>query len=106
MKIKRNDIVVATRGRDGQGKGKTGKVLQVDPLAGRVLVEGINLVTKHVKKSQDYPKGGIIHKEAPMAVANLALYCPHCKKGVRVRGVVEAGKRVRHCAKCGHGFDA
>ena len=102
MKIKRNDIVVATRGRDA---GKTGKVLLVDPLAGRVLVEGINLVTKHVKKSQDN-KGGIIHKEAPMAVANLALQCPTCKKAVRVRRVVEADKRVRRCAKCGHGFDA
>ncbi|MEI7436818.1 MAG: 50S ribosomal protein L24 [bacterium] len=103
MKIKRNDIVVATRGRDA---GKTGKVLLVDPVAGRVLVEGINLVTKHVKKSQDDPKGGIIHKEALMAVANLALQCPHCKKGVRVRRVVEADKRIRRCAKCGHGFDA
>ena len=103
MKIKRNDIVVAIRGRDA---GKSGKVLRVLPDAGRVLVEGINLVTKHVRKSQDNPKGGIVRKETPIAVANLALQCPHCKRGVRVRRVTEADKRVRRCAKCGHGFDA
>jgi len=103
--IRKNDVVVAVRGRDA-GTGKTGKVIEVLPAKGRALVEGINLVKKCVRKSQDRPQGGIVDREAPIAVSNLMLYCPHCKKGVRARRRVEGDRRIRVCRKCGHGFDA
>ena len=104
MKIRRNDMVVALRGRDA-GTGKSGKVLEVLPGKGRALVEGINLVTKHLRKSQDNPQGGIVRKEAPMALSNLALYCPQCKRGVRIGAALEGERKVRKCKKCGHAFD-
>jgi len=102
MNIRRNDIVVATRGRD---KGKQGKVLQVIVGKRRAIVEGLSLVTKHLRKSQDNPKGGITQKEASIALANLMLYCQHCKKPVRVKRVTEGDKRVRKCKKCGQSIE-
>jgi len=105
MKIKRNDIVVAIRGRDA-GAGKTGKVLQVLPDRGRAIVEGMHLVKKHLRKSQDNPKGGISDKEAALALANLMLYCPECKKGVRSARVQDGDRKIRKCKRCGHAFDA
>ena len=103
MNIRRNDIVVATRGRD---KGKQGKVLQIITDKRRAIVEGLNLVTKHLRKSQDNPKGGITQKEASIALANLMLYCQHCKKAVRVKRVTEGEKRIRKCKKCGQAFES
>lgn len=103
--IRRNDIVIAQKGAAASG-GKTGKVLQVFPGRGRVIVEGLNYIHKALRKSQDNPKGGIIKKEASLAASNLMLYCPHCKKGVRVSRVAnEQGRRIRKCKKCGHSFD-
>jgi large subunit ribosomal protein L24 len=78
MRIKRGDIVMAITGDDADGK-KTGKVLRVMPDKGRVLVEGFNYVRKHLKKSQDNPKGGIVEKEAPIHVSNLKLYTGEAK---------------------------
>ena len=72
----------------------------------RAVVEGLNLVTKHLRKSQDNPKGGITQKEASIALANLMLYCSQCKKAVRVKRVAEGDKRVRKCKKCGQAFDS
>lgn len=103
MKIRRNDIVEVIRGRD---KGKQGKVLQVVARDSRVVVEGINLVTKHLRKSQENPQGGIVKKEAPIAVANLRYFCSQCKKGVRTTRVLEGGKRVRKCRSCGQALDS
>ena len=103
MKIRRNDIVVALRGRD---KGKQGKVLQVIPGKGRAIVEGLNQVTKHLKKSQDNPKGGITRQESSIALPNLMLYCPQCKKAVRTARTSDGEKRVRKCKKCGQTFDS
>ena len=102
-RIKKNDTVIVM---SGKSVGKTGKVIEVLADRGRVLVEGVNIVKKHMKKSQDHPKGVIAEKEASLAISNLMLHCPTCKKGVRVRRAVEAGKRVRKCRKCGHQFDA
>lgn len=73
MHIKRGDIVMAICGEDADGK-KTGKVLRVIPETGRALVEGFNYVKKHLRKSQDNPKGGIVEKEAPIHVSNLKLH--------------------------------
>lgn len=103
MNIRRNDIVAVQRGRD---RGKQGKVLHVDAKTGRAVVEGVNMATKHVRKGQDNPQGGIVRKEASIAVANLMLFCAPCKKAVRARRAVEDGKRVRKCKRCGQAFDA
>jgi len=103
--IRRNDIVTATAGSSASGD-RTGKVLQILRGKGRAVVEGFNMVTKHLRKSQENPKGSIIKKEASIAVANLMLSCPHCKKGVRIAHVrKENGKTARTCKKCGHSFD-
>jgi large subunit ribosomal protein L24 len=104
MTVRRNDIVVAIRGEEA-GSGKSGKVLQVLPESERAIVEGFNLVKRHMRKSQDNPKGSIVEKEAPMAISNLALFCPHCKKGVRVKRIREAERWIRSCRKCNHHFD-
>lgn len=102
--IRKNDIVVARSGSAALGK-KTGKVLQVFPARGRAIVEGLNFVHKTLRKSQDNPKGGIIKKEAPIALANLMLYCPQCKKGVRIkRELDENHNKIRKCLKCGDKF--
>jgi len=68
--IKRNDIVAAISGDDAAG-GKTGKVLRVFPEKGRAIVEGLNFVKKHQRKTQDNPEGGIIEKEGTIAISNL-----------------------------------
>ena len=105
MHVRRNDIVLVCTGRDAVGK-KTGKVLQVMPGKMKAVVEGLNYIHKTMRKSQDNPKGGIIKKEAPIAISNLMLFCPHCKKGVRVARVrAENGKLSRKCKQCGHFFD-
>ena len=66
--IKKGDTVKVIAGDD---KGKTGKVLEVDPRSGRAFVEGINFVKKHMRKTQDNPQGGIAEREAPIAISNL-----------------------------------
>lgn len=104
MHIRRGDTVVALSGRNAAA-GKTGKVMQAMPARGMVIVEGFNLVKKAQRPTQDNPKGGIGQKELPMPAGKLQLYCPACKKGVRVARIAEAGKRIRKCRKCGHAFD-
>ncbi len=71
--LKKGDIVIAITGDDA-GSDRTGRVLQVIPGEGRALVEGFNLVKKHMRKTQDNPKGGIVSKEAPMPLSNLKLH--------------------------------
>ena len=105
LHVKKNDVVVAIAGSDAAGK-KTGKVLQVLAERGRVIVEGLHFVKKHVRKSQERPQGDIISKESSIAAANVMLYCPHDKKGVKVsRTRNENGRSGRKCKKCGHLFD-
>lgn len=100
-RIRKGDVVVAIRGED---RGKTGKVMQVMPDRSRAIVEGVNLVKKALRKSQENPKGGISDKEAPMPVSGLLLYCPHDKRGVRVARVMDGEKKARKCKVCGHVF--
>jgi large subunit ribosomal protein L24 len=76
--IKKNDVVIAIAGED---KGKSGKVLQVLPAEGRAIVEGLNYVKKHLRKSQDNPQGGIVEKEAPIALSNLKIFDASAAKG-------------------------
>lgn len=103
VRIKKNDTVIVIAGDDA---GKTGKVLQVLPVRGRAVIEGLNLVKKTMRKSQDNPQGGISEKEAPIVLSNLMPYCPHDKKGVKVRTEVDGEKKIRKCKVCGHAFDA
>ena len=77
LHVRRGDIVKAICGSDA---GKTGKVMAVYPKTGRALVEGMHLVSKHLRKSQDNPNGGIVRKESPIAVSNLAVVTPANKE--------------------------
>ena len=81
MKIRVGDTVVVIAGKD---KGKTGEVLQVLAKEERVIVEGVNMVTKHVKPSQADPEGGIVNKEAPIHVSNVAFYDSKSKAPVKL----------------------
>ena len=100
--IKKNDTVIAIAGAQS---GKTGKVLQVLPASQRVLVEGLNLRKKTLRKSEEHPQGGIVDREVPVAVSNVQLYCSNCKKGVRVGRERSTESVVRKCKSCGHAFD-
>lgn len=101
--IRKNDMVVVITGKD---KGKIGKVLKVFPRRGRAIVEGINIVKKHMKPTP-YSSGGIVEKPASIHISNLMIYCAKCKRGVKVgRKFLEDGTKVRFCKKCGEIIEA
>ena len=101
--IKKNDNVMVVTGED---KGKKGKVLSVDPVKGRVIVEGVNMATKHKKPRRQGDIGGIIHQEAPVSATNVMHICDKCQKPTRIGyTVLEDGSKVRVCKKCGENFD-
>ena len=102
MKIRRDDTVIVISGEDA---GRTGRVLQVLPDVERVIVEGVNLVKKAIRKSETHPQGGFAEKEAPLAVSKVQLYDPEAKCGVRVLVDRSSGKRVRKSRKSEHVFD-
>jgi large subunit ribosomal protein L24 len=101
MRIRKNDIVMAMSGDDS---GRSGKVLEVLPAAERALVEGLNIVSKAMRKTKDRPEGGIVTREAPIKLCVLLPLCPVCKKGVRVKRAVVKGQKVRQCRHCAHQF--
>jgi len=96
--VKRDDTVIVISGDD---KGKKGKVLEVSPEEGKVIVEGINIVTKHAKPRRQGETGGIVKVEGAMYADKVQLYCSKCEKGVRVKHTVDGDKKIRVCAKCG-----
>ena len=98
MKIRKDDMVVVIAGSD---KGKQGKVLSVDPKANKVLVEGVQVASKHYKPRRQGEEGGIIKKETPVFASKVMLVCPKCGKATRVGHAVVDGKKVRTCKKCG-----
>ena len=98
MKIKKDDKVVVLAGKD---KGKQGKVLVANPKGGKVVVEGVNVATKHQKPQGQNREGGIIKIETPIYVSKVQLVCPKCGKGTRVGYKLADGKKVRVCKKCG-----
>jgi large subunit ribosomal protein L24 len=102
--IRKNDQVVVRQGKD---KGKTGKVLAVDPAKGKALVEGIGLVKHFIRPDRSKNvQGGIMDKESKVPLSRLMLYCTECAAGVRVQSKkLEDGTRVRICAKCGTAFE-
>lgn len=99
MLIKKGDLVAVITGDD---KGVRGKVLSVDREAGRVVVEGVNRVYKHVKKSQKNPQGGRLSKEMPVQLSNVLLICPQTNQPTRV-GVryLPDGSKERYAKKSG-----
>ena len=98
MIIKKDDKVVVISGKD---KGTEGKVLSVDPKAGKVIVEGVSVASKHSKPRKQGEEGGIIRREIPMYVSKVMLVCPKCGKATRVAHKLVDGKSVRVCKKCG-----
>ncbi|MCD6229109.1 MAG: 50S ribosomal protein L24 [Candidatus Omnitrophota bacterium] len=98
LRIKRGDKVVVLTGKD---KGKTGKVLKVFPTEYRAIVEGINLVKKHMRRRREDEPYGIKEIPAPINISNLALFCPYCNRGVRFGvKVLEDKTKVRICKRC------
>ena len=98
MHIKKGDTVYVNAGND---KGKTGKVLSVNPSKDRAIVEGINMVSKHTKPNAQNPQGGIIKQEAGIHVSNLQLIDPESGKPTRVGHKVVDGKKIRYAKKSG-----
>ena len=103
QKIKKGDEVVVLSGKD---KGKTGTVTNVDPKAGKVTVEGVNIITRHKKPTQMDPNGGLEKREAPLYVSKVALADPKDGKPTRV-GIrtTDDGKRVRFAKRSGETID-
>jgi len=103
MHVKKGDKVVVIAGKD---KGKSGKILTCLPKNNRVIVEGVNMITKHQKATRDMQQAGIIHQEGSINVSNVMIYCGKCKQGVRTeKKVLDNGKKVRVCKKCGEMFE-
>ncbi|MES0371121.1 MAG: 50S ribosomal protein L24 [Mariprofundaceae bacterium] len=101
-RIRRDDEVVVIAGRD---KGARGKVIRVIAADNRVLVNKINMIKRHTRQTQD-SAGGIIEKEAPIAISNVQYYCSNCDGGVRLGAKeLEDGRKVRTCRKCGEVLD-
>ena len=101
LNVKKDDVVIVLSGDD---KGTKGKVIATSPEEGKVLVEGVNIIHKHVKPRRQGETGGIVDAEGAIYASNVALYCPKCDKGVRTHVVVDGDKKIRTC-KCGHKFD-
>lgn len=97
MKIRKGDIVRVLRGKD---RGKQGKVLSAHPKEERVIVEGLNLVHKHVRARRMGEKGQRVEVPAPVRISNVQLVCPECKKGTRVAIRRQGNVRERVCKNC------
>ena len=97
--IKKNDEVYILRGKD---RGKTGRVLIVNPSAAKVVVEGVQMIKRHTRPNpQRNIKGGIVEKESAIHISNVALVCKSCKKHTRIgHQVLADGRRVRVCKRC------
>ena len=98
LHIKKGDTVYVNAGND---KGKTGKVLTVIPAKDRVIVEGVNVISKHTKPNAAHPQGGIIKQEAGVHISNLQLIDPSSNKPTRVGYKVVDGKKIRYAKKSG-----
>ena len=96
--VKTGDTVKVLSGRE---RGKQGKVLAVSPKEGKVIIEGVNLVSKHVKPRKMGEQGGIVQAEAAMYASKVQLVCPHCGKPTRIaHKIMDDGSKKRSCKKC------
>ncbi len=97
--VKTGDTVVVLSGKN---KGKKGKVMAVSPKEGKVIVEGVNMVSKHVKPKRMGEAGGIVKAEGAMYASKVQIVCPRCKKPTRIgHKINEDGTKNRTCVKCG-----
>ena len=98
MNVKKGDTVVVLSGKD---KGKQGKVQRTIPSEAKVVVEGINMVTCHVKARRQGEESNIVQREAALYASKVQVVCPKCKKGTRVAHKIADGKKSRVCKHCG-----
>ncbi|MDD2392481.1 MAG: 50S ribosomal protein L24 [Eubacteriales bacterium] len=97
--VKKNDNVFVLTGKDA---GKTGKVLEVDPAANRVIVEGVSMSVKHKKPRGRNQQGGIIHQESSVHASNVMVVCDKCKRPAKIgKKILPNGEKVRVCKSCG-----
>lgn len=98
LSIKKGDTVRVIAGKD---RGKSGRVLSVNPEKHRITVEKVNMIKKHMKPSRQHAQGGIIDKEASVNISNVMLVCPKCNQKSRIGNhMMEGGKKLRICKKC------
>jgi large subunit ribosomal protein L24 len=98
LRIKKNDTALVLTGKN---KGKSGRVLSVTPSEDQIIIEGVNVIKRHMKPSKKYAQGGIIEKEAPVHLSKVMLVCPKCSKPTRIGNTIPGdGKKLRICKKC------
>lgn len=103
MQIRRNDSVMVIAGKE---RGKTGKVLRVDPGKDAVIIERVNLVKRHTKARGPQQPGGIVEKEAALPASNVMMMCDKCNAPVRVgHKILGDGKKIRICRRCREALD-
>lgn len=101
--VKKGDTVMVIAGKE---RGKSGKVLKVNPDKMTVIVEKVNFIKRHSRPSAKTPQGGIVEKEGPLHVSNVNILCAKCTTSVRIKSkLLDDGKRVRMCARCGEILD-
>ena len=98
LHVKNGDTVIV---KSGNSKGTIGKVIGVSPKEGKVIVEGANIVKKHVKARNPQQQGGIVEAPAAMYSCKVQLYCEKCKKATRAAHKIDGDKKIRVCTKCG-----
>ena len=98
LHVKTGDQVIVVT---GNAKGTIGKVVEVSPKEGKVIVEGANIVKKHIRPRSAQEQGGIVEAPAAMYACKVQLYCPKCKKATRVAHKIDGDKKIRVCVKCG-----
>lgn len=102
FKIKKDDTVMVLSGKD---RGKQGKVIACYPKTGKVMVEGINVLTKHTKPRRQGEMGGRIETEGAIYASKVIPVCPKCNKTTRVAYKIDGDKKIRVCKKCGESLD-
>lgn len=102
MKIKKGDTVLMIKGKD---RGRKGKVIKAIPKENKVIVEGLNLIKKHIKPRREGEKGKVVQLPRPVFVSNTKLICPKCKKATRIGYKILKEKKYRFCKKCNEVFE-
>lgn len=97
MKLRKGDKVIITAGKD---KGKSGKIEKIFPKNNRVLLPGLNVYKKHLKKRDEQHPGGIVDFSRPLPVSNVSLLCPKCNQPTRVGFLIKNSQKKRMCRKC------
>jgi len=100
--LRKGDVVRVVSGKE---KGKQGKILRISRLENTVWVEQLNLIKRHTKANQQYPKGGILEKEGVLSLSNVMALCMNCDRPTRLAAkVMTDGKKLRICRRCGEAF--